>query len=123
VDEDYGRGSTDKVQDANTAIDDGIWYRSVQRNRIVDEIITSEESYIRDLKTLLNVLYLGLILKAAKSLHRSILPFFHGIIMIVKPSNDQLQKYCNYTKSFSHIFMPFSPIMTTIPKSFRGTTV
>jgi hypothetical protein len=36
-------------------MDDGTWIRSVQRHRIVDEIISSEESYIRDLKTLLNV--------------------------------------------------------------------
>jgi hypothetical protein len=36
-------------------IDEGAWVRSVQRRRIVEEIISSEESYIGDLKVLINV--------------------------------------------------------------------
>jgi hypothetical protein len=36
-------------------IDDGTWSRSVRRHRIVEEIVSSEESYVRDLRTLINV--------------------------------------------------------------------
>ncbi|ORY15712.1 Rho guanyl nucleotide exchange factor [Clohesyomyces aquaticus] len=35
-------------------IDEGAWLRSMQRRRIVEEIISSEESYIGDLKVLIN---------------------------------------------------------------------
>jgi len=55
-----GRRSCDSYL-VSSMIDDGTWIRSVQRRRIVDEIISSEESYIRDLKTLLNVRLLSLI--------------------------------------------------------------
>ena len=40
---------------ASPLIDDGTWSRSVRRHRIVEEIVSSEESYVRDLKTLVNV--------------------------------------------------------------------
>jgi hypothetical protein len=43
------------VADAMPSIDDRTWARSVQRRRIVEEIVSSEESYIRDMKTLINV--------------------------------------------------------------------
>ena len=50
------RGSIDSiVADALPTIDDRTWARSVQRRRIVEEIVSSEESYIRDMKTLINV--------------------------------------------------------------------
>ncbi|KAF2017570.1 hypothetical protein BU24DRAFT_152770 [Aaosphaeria arxii CBS 175.79] len=35
-------------------IDEGAWLRSIQRRKIVEEIISSEESYIGDLKVLIN---------------------------------------------------------------------
>jgi hypothetical protein len=52
----YGRSSFDS-EDIPTSplIDDGTWSRSVRRYRIVEEIVSSEESYVRDLKTLINV--------------------------------------------------------------------
>lgn len=51
----HGRNSFDSMATSNPMMDDGTWFRSMQRNRIVEEIISSEESYIRDLKTLINV--------------------------------------------------------------------
>jgi len=36
-------------------IDEGAWLRSLQRRKIVEELISSEESYISDLKVLVNV--------------------------------------------------------------------
>jgi hypothetical protein len=49
-----------KSTDSNTAalgpiLDESAWFRSVQRRKIVEEIIASEESYIGDLKVLVNV--------------------------------------------------------------------
>lgn len=41
-------------------IDESAWLRSLQRRKIVEEIISSEESYIGDLKVLINVSCLGL---------------------------------------------------------------
>jgi hypothetical protein len=121
--ENYGRDSLENVLDNTPAIDAGIWYRSIQRNRIFEEIITSEESYIRDLKTFLNVPHLSLVLVTAKSIYRSTSRFFHGKTMIVKQFTDQSQRFCNYMKNFSHIFIPFETIMITTLKSSKGTTV
>jgi hypothetical protein len=36
-------------------IDESAWLRSVQRRKIVEELIASEEGYIADLKVLINV--------------------------------------------------------------------
>ena len=36
-------------------IDESAWLRSLQRRRVVEEIIASEESYVADLKVLINV--------------------------------------------------------------------
>jgi hypothetical protein len=49
-----------KSTDSNAAnlgpiLDESAWLRSVQRRKIVEEIISSEESYIGDLKILINV--------------------------------------------------------------------
>lgn len=49
-----------KSTDSNAAalgpvMDEGAWMRSVQRRKIIEEIISSEESYIGDLKVLINV--------------------------------------------------------------------
>jgi hypothetical protein len=50
------RGSIDSMAASTVPlIDDNTWARSVQRRRIIEEIVTSEESYIRDMKTLINV--------------------------------------------------------------------
>lgn len=37
------------------AIDEGAWLRSLQRRKVVEELVASEESYIADLKVLINV--------------------------------------------------------------------
>lgn len=39
----------------NTIVDEGAWLRSVQRRKIIEELISTEESYIADLKVLVNV--------------------------------------------------------------------
>jgi hypothetical protein len=36
-------------------IDEGAWLRSLQRRKVVEELVASEESYIADLKVLINV--------------------------------------------------------------------
>jgi hypothetical protein len=52
----YGRSSFDGEDILESAlIDDGTWSRSVRRYRIVEEIVSSEESYLRDLNTLISV--------------------------------------------------------------------
>ena len=66
----YGRGRMDnrssnfsearRSMDSNMAslgpiIDESAWLRSVQRRKIIEELISSEESYIGDLKVLINV--------------------------------------------------------------------
>ena len=38
-------------------IDESAWLRSLQRRRIIEELVSSEESYIADLKVLINVWY------------------------------------------------------------------
>jgi hypothetical protein len=43
-------------------MDEGTWSRSVRRYRIVEEIVSSEDGYVRDLKTLISVgagIYVG----------------------------------------------------------------
>jgi hypothetical protein len=42
-----------------SVIDESAWLRSLQRRKIVEELIASEESYIADLKVLINVLQCG----------------------------------------------------------------
>lgn len=50
------RDSSDSIMMAQGyVVDDGTWSRSVQRQRIVQEMASSEESYLRDLKVFLNV--------------------------------------------------------------------
>lgn len=49
------RKSTDSHRALGPILDEGAWLRSVQRRRIVEELIASEESYIADLKVLINV--------------------------------------------------------------------
>jgi hypothetical protein len=49
------RSSFDSIAASPVPLDDGTCSRSLQRHRIVEEMVSSEESYIRDLKTLLNV--------------------------------------------------------------------
>lgn len=39
----------------NTIVDEGAWLRSAQRRKVVEELIATEESYIADLKVLVNV--------------------------------------------------------------------
>lgn len=36
-------------------LDESAWLRSLQRRKVVEELIASEESYIADLKVLINV--------------------------------------------------------------------
>jgi hypothetical protein len=49
------RRSTDSHRAMGPILDESAWLRSVQRWRIVEELIASEESYIADLKVLINV--------------------------------------------------------------------
>jgi hypothetical protein len=54
------RKSTDSNSGSNAGnlgpiLDESAWLRSIQRRKIVEEIISSEESYICDLKVLINV--------------------------------------------------------------------
>jgi hypothetical protein len=53
------RKSTDSHRAMGPILDESAWLRSVQRRRIVEELITSEESYIADLKVLINVQFLN----------------------------------------------------------------
>ncbi|KAF2677026.1 hypothetical protein K458DRAFT_409942 [Lentithecium fluviatile CBS 122367] len=48
------RKSTDSHRALGPILDESAWLRSVQRRRIVEELISSEESYIADLKVLIN---------------------------------------------------------------------
>lgn len=48
-------GSMDSSQEYAQAIDDAAWERALQRRRTLEELISSEESYVCDLKVLLNV--------------------------------------------------------------------
>ncbi|PVH97651.1 Rho guanyl nucleotide exchange factor [Periconia macrospinosa] len=49
------RRSTDSHGGAlGTVIDEGAWLRSLSRRKVVEELISSEESYISDLKVLIN---------------------------------------------------------------------
>ena len=53
------RKSTDSNPGAlGPIMDEGAWLRSMQRRKIIEEIISSEESYIGDLKVLINVRHL-----------------------------------------------------------------
>jgi hypothetical protein len=49
------RQSTDSHRALGPILDESAWLRSAQRRRIVEELISSEESYIADLKVLINV--------------------------------------------------------------------
>lgn len=59
----------------STIIDEGAWLRSAQRRKVVEELISTEESYISDLKVLVNVSFLFL----AKRLKADVVQgLFHG---------------------------------------------
>lgn len=50
------RASIDSHVAAGTPlIDDATWARSVQRHKILEELVATEESYIADMKAFLNV--------------------------------------------------------------------
>lgn len=49
------RASIDSSQGSTQIIDEAAWNRAVQRRRTLEELISSEESYIADLKVLINV--------------------------------------------------------------------
>ena len=49
------RASIDSSQGSAPGIDEAAWDRAIQRRRTLEELISSEESYITDLKLLLNV--------------------------------------------------------------------
>jgi hypothetical protein len=96
----YGRTSMDSVPESTPLMDDGTWFRSVRRNRIVEEVVTSEESYIRDLKTLINVVLPILLYFSAEYFDRSTSRCSRGMPMIVKSFTDQSLNYFSYMKSF-----------------------
>lgn len=50
------RRSIDSIRGGlGPVLDEGAWLRSLQRRKVVEELIASEESYIADLKVLINV--------------------------------------------------------------------
>lgn len=49
------RASIDSSQGSAQVIDEAAWGRAVQRRRTLEELVSSEESYIADLKVLINV--------------------------------------------------------------------
>lgn len=49
------RASMDSGQGSTQIIDEAAWDRAVQRRRTLEELVSSEESYIADLKVLINV--------------------------------------------------------------------
>lgn len=49
------RASIDSSQGSTQIIDEAAWNRAIQRRRTLEELISSEESYIADLKVLINV--------------------------------------------------------------------
>jgi hypothetical protein len=97
----HGRNSFDSMATSNPMIDDGTWFRSMQRNRIVEEIVSSEESYIRDLKTLINVRKTYLVNYWLTQLLRYTSQCFHETIMIGKRYNVQSLKFYSSTKTSS----------------------
>ncbi len=51
------RTSMDSSQCSAQIIDEAAWERAIQRRRTLEELVSSEESYIADLKVLINVSY------------------------------------------------------------------
>lgn len=49
------RASVDSSQGSGQAVDEAAWARAIQRRRTLEELVSSEESYIADLKVLVNV--------------------------------------------------------------------
>lgn len=49
------RDSMDGSQASAQVIDDAVWERALQRRRTLEELVSSEESYVSDLKILVNV--------------------------------------------------------------------
>ena len=49
------RASADDSLTSARAIDEAVWNRAIQRRSILEELLSSEESYIADLKVLVNV--------------------------------------------------------------------
>ncbi|KAF2668519.1 hypothetical protein BT63DRAFT_456161 [Microthyrium microscopicum] len=99
------RGSLDSISAAaGPVMDDGTWTRSVQRQRIVEEIVSSEESYIRDMRTLIDV-YLTVLPKNGQDrrtiyksvgqilqLHEELIAQLQAILKIAEPPVDKASK-------------------------------
>lgn len=49
------RASVDSSQGSGQMVDEAAWARAIQRRRTLEELVSSEESYIADLKVLVNV--------------------------------------------------------------------
>lgn len=49
------RASVDSSQGSGQVVDEAAWARAIQRRRTLEELVSSEESYIADLKVLVNV--------------------------------------------------------------------
>lgn len=49
------RASLDSSQGSGQVVDEAAWARAIQRRRTLEELVSSEESYIADLKVLVNV--------------------------------------------------------------------
>ena len=86
-------------------IDEGAWLRSVQRRKVLEELIASEESYIGDMKVLVNVWALIKVLEIKlTSFHRTTLCCYHPCPHYLrKPelqSSKTSLKFCDYTRIF-----------------------
>ena len=64
------RMSTDSRR-ASFVIDEAAWARSLKRRQVLEEILTSEESYVADLKVFINVSEMGKVPSAALSANQA----------------------------------------------------
>jgi hypothetical protein len=95
------RRSFDGAMDLTAPMDDGTWARSIQRQRIVEEIISSEESYIRDMQTLINVVTMTPLLYCFVLLNvpsRCILQFYQRTETTARPYMSLWCRYYSYTR-------------------------
>jgi hypothetical protein len=96
------RESIDSILvDTMRTVDDSTWARSIQRRRIVEEIVSSEESYIRDMKTLITVPSPQILICEMLKRSRCILLCFRRMDQIAKPYIGHLHKSSLFMKIFS----------------------
>ena len=85
----FQRQSLESNRDTAQGIDEAVQYRAVQRARKLQELIQSEESYVADLKILLNV-YLVLLGSTAQTPTRALAHFQQNVSDILQLHQDLL---------------------------------